>query len=360
MKNTALRERALSSVSRIMLSPKRKQALPRDLAECAAGLVAPDIVKTGRATIVRGRLCIAPEARSDIAWLARNLAWMANPDHHHGQQATERANKTIRALRSGKVSVAQLWEQTAEFGRLRKKHIDRNSAERPRAEPRSLSLGGWTARWLTSKSEIDATGHQMANCLANKTYGDEYKAGLRNGDVELVVLEEEESGESEALLSARDGGVDQVKGPWNSRPIRCREAIIGLLMTAPNLLVGECSDLLEMAICDPLVRGRADGATTSFTIAKRTCEVGAGFLAVTSSDFSLLLRWDNDSPWDPVSCVIHVEDDVTAMTQSSTRVWLQEACRRRPEFAQACAKAFRHALRDFRLDWFGAPHRASK
>lgn len=356
MKNNALLERSRSSVIRIMRSAKRKQALPRNLAERAGDLIARDIVRRGMATIADDRLCVSAAARKYIWWLARQLAWMANPDRHHGQQAAERAKKTIRAIQSGKISVVQLYEQCAEFGQLRRRHIDRNSAERPRAEPRSLSLGRCTARWLTSEAEIDTTGHQMANCLANKGHADGYKAGLRNGDVELVVLEEE-GGEPGALLSARDGSVEQVKGPGNDRPIRFRGAIIGLLMATPGFVVGECTDLLEIGICDQLVRGRTDGVTRRFTIARRTCEVGAGFLAVTSSDYSLLLRWDSDSRWYPTSCVIHPDDD--AVAQSSARVWLREACRTRPELARACWTAFWDAPREFGLDWFGGPRRPS-
>ena len=357
MKNTALRDRALSSVSRIMMSSRGKQALPRDLAECTAELVASDIVKTGEATLASGRLYISPETRRNLLWLARNLAWMANPDHHHGQQAAALAKKTLRALQSNRFSVEQLWEQAAEFGRARKKHIARNSAERPRAKARSLNLGQWKARWLTSEAEIDATGHQMGNCLANKTYGDQYKAGLRNGEVELVVLEEV-GDEPEALLSASGGSLDQVKGPRNRRPIRCRDAIIDVLVATPGLTVGECSDLLEMGICDQLVRGRSEGTSKRFRIAGRTYEVGAGFLAMTSSDYSVLLRWD-DLQWD-FSETIHSDDDGANLARSSAGVWVREACRRCPELARACAETFQGAPRMSCLDWFGSPRRAPR
>ena len=343
-----------------MRSANGKHPLPRDLAQNAADLIARHWVKIAAVSIDDDRLHVTTDARTQCGWVAKRIEWMANPDRHHGQQAAEYAEKTIRALRNGSISADQLLGRCDEFGRLRKKHIDRNSSKRPRAEARSLKLKrlNMDARWLTAEAQIDEVGHLMGNCLANKDFAKKYKSRLRNGDIELVVLENG-AGNCEALLSidTHESYAEQVKGPLNGRPLHCREAIIAILAYR-KATVGECPDLLKLGICDHLVRGRAKGATESFTIGQRECEVGDGFLAVVWGDNTIVLRDDGCLSQDSGSCVVH-SDGEGYLVEAAARVWVRNACRRHLAFAQACATAFREAPRVFRLDWFDDCSRAS-
>ena len=362
MPHPELLERARSSAYRIMRSADGKRPLASELAQFAAAVIARHWLKAGSVTIKDNSLSVIVDARTTAKWVAKRLEWMANPDRHHGQQAGEYADNTIRALRNGSISADQLFARCDEFGRLRRKHIDRNTAKKPRTEARSLKLSrlNIVARWLISEAQIDEIGHSMENCLANKDFAKEYKSRLRQGNIELVVLEGE-GGRHEALLSidAHEGSAEQVKGPGNSRPIHCREAIIAVLAYR-EALVGECTDLLELGICDHLLKGREGGATERFTIGQRECEVGDGFLTVVWGDNTILLRSNGSLSWDSEVCVIS-SDNGDYLAQASTRVWLRSACRKHPEFARVCATAFRKAPRVFRLDWFGAsPHRAAE
>ena len=183
MENFELLERGRSSAYRIMRSADGKRALPRDLAQHAADVIARHWLKAGRMSIGDDRLLVTADARAQAKWVAKRLEWMTNPGRHHGQQAAEYAEKTIRALCKGSISADQLYARCEEFGRLRKRHIDRNSAKRPRAEARSLRLKRFniTARWITSEAQIDEAGQLMANCLANKDFTKEYQVAPTEG-----------------------------------------------------------------------------------------------------------------------------------------------------------------------------------
>lgn len=347
-----LLSRACMSVRRILLATKRKTPVSKRTADAAVGPLTARLVKNGAISMRNGRVSIAPEAREETCKTARSLGWMEDPQHHHGQQAGECAAKTLRALWKGTINGERLLNLCAEFGRLRKRHIDRKSAKRPRANAREIQLPehGVVARWLTAEVDLDRVGHAMRNCLANESFAKSYKRRLRKREIELVAL----SGNGVPVVlicaDADTRAVESVEGPSNERPISYRAAIIATLAEGA-FHVGEHHDCLQIAVCDEILDAYRTGTVRCFSLLKRECEIGEGFIVITRGADTVLLR---SKEWASDMYVAHIGgSDSEWVQQSATRNWLRKACLQNAEFAQACHDAFRDAHKAIRQDWFG-------
>lgn len=347
-----LLSRASMSVRRIMLAAERKTPVSKETADAAVGPLTARLLKNGAISMPNGRVSVASKAREETYKAARSLGWMEDSKRHHGQQASKCAAKTLRALRKGTINGERLLELCAEFGRLRKHHIDSRSAKKPRTNAREIQLAehGLVARWLTAEADLDHVGHVMRNCLANESFAKSYKRRLRERDIELVALSDDSVPVVLISADAETRAVESVEGPANERPISYRAAIIAMLAEV-DFHIGEQHDCLQIAVCDEALEAYRTGSVRRFNLLKRECEIGEGFIAITWDADTVLLR---SREWPSDMYVAHIGgSDSEWVQQSVTRNWLRRACLQNAEFAQACHDAFRSAHKAIRRDWFG-------
>ncbi|UFN51583.1 hypothetical protein LPC08_25300 (plasmid) [Roseomonas sp. OT10] len=297
-----------------------------------------------------------------VDYVIKTLSWMGSKKNHHGQQATDIARKTLRALKEDLVGFDDLHGLCKQFQSVRKNHINRNSEVKQRAEPASIALshrlGGRVVR-LTTEKDLKRAGHALRNCLANPDFASDYAQLLRKGESAFHVLETAD-GESAAVLqvSLPDMDAEQVKGAGNSRPIKYRARIMEA-MRLVGINVGDCRDLWSIGVCDEVLAH--PDAIQSFKVGVKGTlyrfDVIPGALVMRWDDEVALLRsagWGSyRAPiyWSTWTSDIDCVDDYVggALARSA----LRQACSASKALALACRKAFADAPLEFVEDWFG-------
>jgi hypothetical protein len=353
---------------RVEKAVRSRLSLPNETAEQVPPLLGEFILQEGMIHSGKDRIDLTKDAKDKIAYVNRCLSWMSDQEKHHGQQATEIAEKTQRGLRRGTLTGKDLIAMCEEFHRVRRKHILRAAGKKSRAEEWTVSLSdGLTARRLTTEKDLDTVGKHLKNCFANKFHVKEAKRQLRKGETGFVVIQSE-TGKPIVLLSfdRESNRLLEVKGVENARPIKYRDAIIETLRRL-GCEVGECADALEMAICDGLLDS-TDGKIKRFKIDGWRCDIGRGFCAMTFGDCSILLGSNGYRRCGTKLIEVAPQSDVTLEDfealpnrrfhdeETTIRVWLRESCRVRLSFARACYRAFQDAPDLFVWDWFGHGH----
>jgi hypothetical protein len=308
-----------------------------------------------------GRMRMTGATLEIVDYTIKTLCWMSNNKHHHGQQATDIAKKTLRAVKESRVGFSDLQNLCKQFQSVRKAHISRNSEVKPRAESKVITLahpaGGKVVR-LTTEKDLKRTGRALGNCLASPDFASDYAQTLRKGESAFYVLETAD-GDSAAVLqvSLPDMDAEQFKGAANARPTNYRSHIMEA-MRRIGINAGDCRDLWSIGVCDEHLAH--PDAVRSFSIKLQRnlykFDVAPGALAMRWDEEAALLRsagWGSyripvywSTSTSDIDCV---DDYVGAALARST---LRRACRVNKAFAIACRKAFADAPPEFVEDWF--------
>lgn len=142
-------------------------------------LAKPERLRPNRAD----RLRLDPVAAAALERFGRSLGWMADPRHHHGQQASGLAAKTLRAIRAERVDMDGALALAARFRAVRHSHVRRNVRHRVHAPRETNVLGdtGMVATRLVSEHDLRVLGVAAGNCLSMGGYRRLYMAGLKAG-----------------------------------------------------------------------------------------------------------------------------------------------------------------------------------
>ena len=324
------------------------------------GFVAPDRL---------GRLRLASEAWSSLDLTTRTLRWMADPDRHHGQQATDLARKTLRAAREDRLDWETLAERCREFRVQRQAGIRRNAAARPRGKAIVLALpgSGAVATRIVTERDLVRLGREARNCLAERVQGRHYRQSLRHGVSEFWRLDHPDHGLlciAEVEHAGLPRSLDQAEGPGGS--FLSAFAAVALLefLRLRDVRVGAAGRLARHGICDEFVT--APGEPVRLYVAlggdpwRLAVVPGAALGTCARTGETWLLRSAPKGFSDrPLACVagpddLDPDDEPSYAYEARLRQALRRACRDDARLARACADAFAEAPEWFREDWFGA------
>lgn len=316
----------------------------------------------------RGHLRIAPTARKKVETACRDVQWMADPDRHHGQQPAALAEKTLRALRTGRIGWSALIGQCDEFRCLRQAAIRRNAARRPRADAETTVLPstGAVATRIVTERDLARLGREARNCLAGKEHSRRYRRALRLGEAEFWRLDNENRDLLCVLqIDAENLELDRAEGPDGSGLTPASAAAVLEFLRVRRLTVGDRNnDLVAYGICDEFIQapGEPDRMEAVLHGTRWTLEFVPGSLLArcTENAAAWLLRAGRGGrAWCKLVELAAAEDDdvcvedtVPYAYEAKVRTGLRRACRENPALARACAEAFRDAPDVFREDWF--------
>jgi hypothetical protein len=172
---------------------------------------------------------------------------------------------------------------------------------------------------------------------------------MKNGELELVVLEED--GQGPVVLMSVDTDLntaDEAKGIGNQRPIRYREQIIEALIARKFETMG--NDLWNLAICDELLIGRSSGSTRLFNFDGWKCECANGAVVTVKDENTVLLRCCGDEL--DLRCSGPDTGESERADEARVRRWFRQTCRRHAAFRVACLEALDSVCADVLQDWF--------
>ena len=340
-----------------------------------------------------GRLRLRRDASAKLKQMGRTIVWMKDSRYHHGQQAAEMATKALRGLRTGRLGMDDLLQQSANFRAMRHGHVRRNARDKAHAQPECVPLhnGAYRATRIVSGRDLNRLGQEAGNCLARPTYFRSYAGKLRRkmtafwridavkeapcrleGELIWVVAmsvgtrdveEVQHIGEGPVMLLARDVLLEFVAG---RRP--CTEAYPDMDALNPyaiNLtLINACRENTVHRF-----RARLAGAIWRLEVASGvlTAISGSGEVWIGDNEvcaFSLhglktnagqvlsVLRGSfgrEDEDW-----AYEVDNNAARYARGlAVRLAFRAACARSRTLRLACESAFAAESPDFRADWFG-------
>ncbi|WP_424139647.1 hypothetical protein [Roseomonas chloroacetimidivorans] len=345
--------------------------LPPLLRERVAGATARWLAASpSRTRLTRHRhLRLSPEAARTLDRVDRALAWMGDPDRHHGEGAAEAARKALRAAESGRLDFPGLIAACATFQHHRHSAIRANALRKPRAKRLRITLPrtGASASRITSEAALAALGREAGNCLADLDRGDRYRRDLRAGDAEFWRIADAEDG---LLLVVRTDPacdtVDEASGPRNAPPTPLARAALIEFMAARGLAsmglhrIAVSTSVVKATAAGTLLRRNAlvAGVPCSLEIAPLTVagltqgRKGCWMLTSLGGRYG---QWSWSASAFPVALADDDEelDEEEGVIEGIARSHLRAACRADPALARDLHAAFADAPDWFRDDWFG-------